>query len=88
MTKHFSLTIAAEEALENVDKRQRSRFVSDAIIIHAKKKDIFSNYNTEKKKLSKLSNTIAAEKPEDHSSSSATIDNEQEDNQIQFDKDF
>jgi hypothetical protein len=91
MTKHFSLTIAAEEALENVDKRQRSRFVSDAIIAHAKKKDIFSNYNTDKKKTTGLSKPKVVQQTNNSGSSSSTgnnNDDEQEDNQIQFDKDF
>lgn len=88
MTKHFSLTIAAEEALDNVDKRQRSRFVSDAIIAHAKKKDIFSNYNTDKNKISVPAK--AAKKPDNSGASSTEANNDagQEDNQIQFDKDF
>lgn len=90
MTKHFSLTIAAEEALDNVDKRQRSRFVSDAIIAHAKKKDIFSNYNTDKNKTSVSAKPKAAKKPDNSGASSTEANNDagQEDNQIQFDKDF
>lgn len=90
MTKHFSLTIAAEEALENVDKRQRSRFVSDAIIAHAKKKDIFSNYNSDRKKsLVPLKPKAVKESPSDTTTAKDdTIDDDKQDNQIQFDKDF
>ncbi len=93
MTKHFSLTIAAEEALENVAKRQRSRFVSDAIIAHAKKKDIFSNYNTEKIEPSTASLSKVSKKADVGDTSASNGENASntelnEDNQINFDKDF
>lgn len=48
MTKHFSITVAAEEILEKVSKRLRSRFVSDAIIAYSKKKGTISQYQIAK----------------------------------------
>lgn len=95
MTKHFSLTIAAAEALENVAKRQRSRFVSDAIIAHAKKKNIFSNYNTAKIEPSTTSQNEVTKKAATAAGDGSTSNGEivsnselNEDDQIQFDKDF
>lgn len=88
MTKHFSLTIAAEKALEDVDKRQRSRFVSDAIIAHAKKKDIFSNYNTSKKNTTQVKNQAIDKVVIESLPSESSNKSNQENNQIQFDEDF
>ena len=42
--KQFSLTIKALEIIEDVPKRSRSKFVSDAIVNYFKKKDIMNNY--------------------------------------------
>lgn len=90
MTKHFSITIAAENVLENVSKRQRSRFVSDAIMAFAKKKDIFDNYNidttstsTNKNKVVSSSNKSSDSVPQNNSQAVETGTNK-----IEFDEDF
>lgn len=44
--RQFSLTIKACDILENVPKRSRSQFVSDAIAAYGKKKGVFDEYNT------------------------------------------
>jgi len=89
MTKHFSLTVSALNALENVAKRHRSRFVSDAINSYAKKKNIFDDYNNEIKKDTTLSN----EKKVDGKASTTANSKVDKagyitDNQINFDDDF
>lgn len=42
--KQFSVTIKAVEVIEQVPKRSRSKFVSDAIIYYSKKKGVMDDY--------------------------------------------
>lgn len=44
--RQFSLTVKACDVLENVPKRSRSKFVSDAIVAYAKKKGVLEEYIT------------------------------------------
>jgi hypothetical protein len=90
MTKHFSLSIAAEAALENVAKRQRSRFVSDAITAHAKKKDIYTYYNTDKSNLELTSSKrkpVSDAKPDSPLEPTQTTATDEND-EVCIDKDF
>lgn len=48
--RQFSLTIKAIEIIESIPKRTRSKFVSDAVVNYAKKKDIFDEYIVQKTK--------------------------------------
>lgn len=42
--RQFSLTVKAIEIIDTVPKRTRSKFVSDAVVNYAKKKDILDEY--------------------------------------------
>jgi hypothetical protein len=53
--KQFTITEKAEDMLNLVPKRMRSKFVSDAIINMFKKKDVLANYTVKTRKLSSKS---------------------------------
>ena len=85
----FSLTIAAEEVLDNIDIGQRSRFVSAAIVAYSKKKNILDQYNQKPKSSIKPRNSTVtkSKKPKLEEVESLPAEENNED-QIQFDKDF
>jgi hypothetical protein len=61
----FSITIAAKEVLDQVPRGLRSKFVSDAILHYAKKKNILDEYLTAYPDNTKKQKVIKLEKPLD-----------------------
>ena len=60
--RQFSLTISADEIIENVPKRSRSKFASDAILVFSKKKGIMEQYITKEYSLkNQATNDISAQ---------------------------
>ena len=84
--RQFSLTIKAIEIIESIPKRTRSKFVSDAVVNYAKKKDIFDEYIVQKTKPIIKTETIKNESS--LSKNKGGVNTEEVKQKINIDKDF
>lgn len=89
--KQFSLTIKAIDIIEDVPKRSRSKFVSDAIVNYVKKKDIMDNYLVKKHNSNLLNLHNSTNSVEENINKNIIQDNDNEINmkpKIKIDEDF
>lgn len=79
--RQFTLTIKACEILEQVPKRSRSKFVSDALVNYAKKTTVFDEYQTYESTKSMTATNIPKTNVKSLSSNSgepATVNNKED----------